>query len=232
MEDTEEIYDIYHNGLFCRARYRSGGWNWNIPIGIADHHHFILGMEAMGKGSDQGKMIQAEHICFLLVIAFILPVVITLMVWKMFFEKNAKRLKGINGLQKNIKLKEKGAIINDKQPFGEVRIPVMLLTISSLIFTLITAMFGIGYNRNTMQLEFFDLSHWDPITSNIINPMQQYPWFCWIAFYVGYYFLLMAIVYLWFDYCRWKWLNIPIEFRIEHKKIKEKKMFPMNGREH
>lgn len=174
-------------------------------------------METMGKGLDQGKMIQVEHICFLLVIAFILPVVITLMVWKRFFEKNSKRLKGINGLQKNIKLKSKGAIINDKQPFGEVRIPVMLLTISSLVFTLITAMFGVGINRFTGAVEFMELSNWNVA---YINPMDQYPPYIWIVLVIGYYIAMVFLVYLWFDYCRWKWLHIPVEFRIEKKKIR------------
>jgi hypothetical protein len=107
----------------------------------------------------------------------------------------------------------------------------MILAVSSLIFITLTMAYGIGYNRMTMQPEFFYAM--DP-SPDIFNPMEQYPDFCFIILFIGYYMAISLLIFFWFEYCKWKWMHIPVEYRIEYKKIKDKKevLFAMNGRKH
>jgi len=126
-------------------------------------------------------------------------------IWRLFFLKDAKRVKRLLKLQDNIVLKCRKSLLNDQKPFGEIRIPAMILAVSGLIFNVIAFSFGIGYNRLTMQPEFFYLM--DP-SPDIINPMQQFPEYCWIVMIIGYYITVGILIWSWFEYCKWKWVNL------------------------
>ena len=104
-----------------------------------------------------------------------------------------------------------------KRPFSEWRIPVMIVSVSSVFFVLLTALFGIEINRNTGEMIYnfegirnIPLDPW-------LNPMMQFPEWCYFAMIIGYYIAVVMLIVLWFDYCKWKWENIPIEIRYEIK---------------
>ena len=102
-----------------------------------------------------------------------------------------------------------------KRPFSEWRMPVMIVSLSSLFFVLLTAMFGITINRNTGALgynmegiQYLGIDPW-------VNPMGQFPEWCYFAMIIGYYIAIGMFIWIWFDYCKWKWNNIPKELRHE-----------------
>lgn len=173
-----------------------------------------------------------EILIFLCTVAPVIPLLLMITIWKLFFEKNAKRLQRLYRRMDNISLKVNRTILSDKQPFGEIRIPAMILGVSGLVYTLLTAMFGVGINWNTRTVEFFYLM--DP-SIDIINPMQQFPMYTWAVMFIGYYLAVALLIYMWFEYCKFRWLHIPMEYRaktIEIKKDKKEKreLFVMNGR--
>ena len=102
------------------------------------------------------------------------------------------------------------------RPFGEWRIPVMIVCVSSVFFVLITAMFGVSLNRNTGELVFNMDGVQDVPIDPWANPMNQFPDFCYFAMIIGYYVTVGFVVVGWFDYCKWKWNNIPKEKRYEN----------------
>jgi hypothetical protein len=108
-------------------------------------------------------------------------------------------------------------MINDK-PYIEWRLPVMLLTVSGVIFILLTAMFGVGVNKFTGAIEYH-MSPGDdwaqPMINkeweddNIANAMQQFPgWLFWVMI-LGYYLAFAFMIYCYFQYLKWRWCNIP-----------------------
>jgi hypothetical protein len=169
-----------------------------------------------------------EIIIFLCIVAPVIPLALMVIIWKLFFEKNAKRLQRLYRRMDTISLKINRTILSDKQPFGEIRIPAMILGISGLVYTLLTTMMGVGINWNTRTVEFFYLI--DP-SPDMINPMQQFPTYIWIVMFASYYVAISLMIYFWFEYCKWRWMNIPTEYRVKTVEIKkEKELFAMNGR--
>ena len=118
------------------------------------------------------------------------------------------------------------------KPFGEWRFPLMVLTMSSFIFILITAAFGVRFNSLTGQPEFeMDWSKYiDPDTKAydpwVYDPMAQYiqnnRYMIFVTFLGMYYGGICIFTIYWFKYQKWKWLNIPIEERYEEKVVKLK----------
>ena len=102
-----------------------------------------------------------------------------------------------------------------KRPFGEWRMPVMIVCVSSVFFVLLTAMFGVSFNRNTGELIFNMEGVQDVPDDPWANPMNQFPDFCYFAMIIGYYVCVGFMIIGWFDYCKWKWNNIPKELRHE-----------------
>ena len=106
----------------------------------------------------------------------------------------------------------------------------MLLATSGMVFILLTALFGVSYNLNTGKVSF-GLSPGDdwlnPMVGKpgenddtAVNPMNQYPWFCWLAMILGYFIAYGIFIYFWLQYCRWRWLHVPEELRFIEKKKK------------
>jgi hypothetical protein len=173
-----------------------------------------------------------EIVIFLCFIAPLIPLLLMLAIWHFFFEKNAKRLQRLYRRMDNITLKCKGLLYSDKQPFGEIRIPAMILGVSGLVFTLLTTMFGVGINWNTHTVEFFWAIDKSP---DLIDPMQQFPDYVWAVMFIGYYVAVAFMIYMWFEYCKFRWMNIPNEYRVKTIEIKnnkkeKKELFVMNGR--
>lgn len=173
-----------------------------------------------------------ETIVFLCFVAPVIPLALMIAIWKLFFEKDAKRLQRLYRRMDNIALKTKGALFKDEQPYGEIRIPAMILGTSGLVFTLLTTMYGVGINQYTREVEFFYLM--DP-SPDIINPMQQFPWYGEYLMFISYYVAIIFLIYFWFEYQKWRWMNIPVAYRVKTIEIKEskkekKELFAMNGR--
>lgn len=173
-----------------------------------------------------------EILVFLCFIAPVIPFVIMIVIWHFFFEKDAKRLQRLHRRMDNIELKVKAGLYSDRQPFGEIRIPAMILGVSGLVYTLLTTMFGVGIDWVNHNVTFFYLL--DP-SPDIINPMQQFPEYCWIVMFIGYYMAVTFLIYIWFEYCKWRWINIPIEYRkrevtVSGENKKKPSLFAMNGR--
>ena len=107
-----------------------------------------------------------------------------------------------------------------KKPFGEWRLPIMVLTLSSLIFILLTAAFGVTINSSTRKLDFhMGIQDTDPFET---DPMQQYPDWIYACMVFGYYSCVGIFIYCWYDYNKWKWNNIPKKERIEYKTVRIK----------
>lgn len=105
------------------------------------------------------------------------------------------------------------------RPFGEWRIPVMLVCVSSLVFVMLTAMFGISINRGTGELAYNMDGIQNVPDDPWSNPMTQYPDYCYIVMIFGYYVTIGFMIVGWYDYCKWKWNNIPVEMRYEEKEM-------------
>jgi len=109
------------------------------------------------------------------------------------------------------------------RPFSEWRIPIMILMVSSVFFVLLTAMFGVTIDTRTHEVAYnFDGWNNKPIEDGVHNPMNQFPDFTYVVMIIGYYMGAVCLIYLWFDYCKWKWEKIPIEHRIEYREHKKK----------
>lgn len=95
----------------------------------------------------------------------------------------------------------------------EWRLPIMLIAVSGMVFILLTAMFGVTYNRNT-GLPTFSLSpgsDWgNPVVgkpgedNQNFNPMRQFPDFCFVVMILGYFICIGIFTWSWFQYQRWR----------------------------
>lgn len=122
---------------------------------------------------------------------------------------------------KNKKIVDKKKI--DK-PFGEWRIPIAVLVFSSLIFISVTLLFGIEINRFTgetvYQIEFDDGMK-DPWVYDPMTEVWGSFWRYWCI--LGYFCSLGIFSLFWFEYEKWKWLNIPKKERYEEVKVHNSK---------
>lgn len=100
-----------------------------------------------------------------------------------------------------------------KPVFGEWRMPIMIASMSGVFFILITALFGVTINTNTREVAFHmnPGDDWDlnPITNTYgekddANPMGQFPEWMYIPFVAGYFLLLLTVIHVHYDYCKWK----------------------------
>jgi len=125
---------------------------------------------------------------------------------------------------------------NKNPPYMEWRIPMMIVLVSSIFFVLFTAMFGVSINRETGGVEYH-LNPGDDWINPIVdnngdiamyserggnNPMRQYPDWIFFAMVIGYYIAIGMFTYMWFDYCKWKWKNIPTKYKFVERVDKEK----------
>ena len=120
-----------------------------------------------------------------------------------------------------------------KPPFGEWRLPLMVITMSSFIFILITAAFGVTINMKTGEVAM-DMD-WTPYIDKdtgaydpwVYDPtavwMSQNRTLIYITMFGMYMFCIAVFTYCWFEYNKWKWKNIPVEERkvIKYIKVKE-----------
>lgn len=147
-------------------------------------------------------MIGFDMIIFFFFFTPVLPVLTLYLAWKLFYKKKKEILIRQRKLQKGFNK----LIVGSEKPFGEIRYPAMILAVSSLAFTVITFAFGIGINRLTLEPEFFFLM--DPTPDiQLINPMQQFPDFCFIMTFIGYYIAVAMLCYFWLEYCKFKWIH-------------------------
>lgn len=124
-----------------------------------------------------------------------------------------------------------------KRPFAEWRLPVQICLVSSVIFVLFTAMFGISINTQTGMPEYYlapgddwenpivdndgDLAMYSERGGN--NPMRQFPDWIYLAMVIGYYVTVGFFIWGYFEYCKWKWDRIPLVLRYEKREPKEVK---------
>lgn len=100
-----------------------------------------------------------------------------------------------------------------ERPFSEWRLPLMVLAVSGMVFILLTAMFGVTVDTRSGQLNW-SLEVGDdwknPVVgksnedANHVNPMTQFPWFCFLAMILGYFLAVGLFIIGWFDYLKWK----------------------------
>lgn len=109
-----------------------------------------------------------------------------------------------------------------KKPINEFYIPLIALTFSGIIFASLTLGFGIYINRFTGEVSWeYDInnphSEYDYL---YINPLSQFGerWQVGALVIIGYYIGISCLIYLYFDYLKWKWKNIPIMYRYEEKR--------------
>jgi len=127
-------------------------------------------------------------------------------------------------------IKKKKKFLSDV-PAQEWKLPVMLLTVSGIIFIMITAMFGVGINRSTGNVEYH-MSPGDDWSQPMINKdwednhtanaMQQFPGWLYWCMVMGYYFVFGAFIYKWMDYIKWRWKNVP-EYMQYHSRLNRRK---------
>jgi 4-amino-4-deoxy-L-arabinose transferase-like glycosyltransferase len=95
----------------------------------------------------------------------------------------------------------------------EWRLPIMLISISGVVFILLTALFGITVDTRsgTVDWSLEPGSDWsNPVIGKSnedrghVNPMTQYPWFCFLAMILGYFISLGMFIYIWFGYMKWR----------------------------
>ena len=108
----------------------------------------------------------------------------------------------------------------------------MVITMSSVIFILVTAGFGVRIHRNSgiLTTEYdwsqyidnktgaFDPSAYDPMD----QWMSKNNWMIFVSFVGFYYASIIGFTYYWFQYNKWKWNNIPTNERFEEKIVKLK----------
>jgi len=118
------------------------------------------------------------------------------------------------------------------KPYGEWRLPIMVITMSSMVFILITAMFGVTINSQTGELTLeMDWSEWIDEETGLYDPWVYDPYSVWVqnnrllVFVVTmgmYYVCIGFFIYCWFGYNKWKWQNIPVKERYVEKYYKVK----------
>lgn len=54
------------------------------------------------------------------------------------------------------------------------------------------------------------------------NAMYQFPGWIYFAMVMGYYFAFGAFIYMWLNYCKWKWENVP-EYMQYHSRLARRK---------
>jgi len=111
----------------------------------------------------------------------------------------------------------------------------MLVTVSGMVFILLTAYFGVTIDTRTGKVDFtFEPgSDWsNPMVDKPsedtfkVNPAKQYPDWIFLSMILGYFIAVGMMCCGWFSYCRWKWEKIPIKERYEEKIVKVK--YPNN----
>lgn len=115
-------------------------------------------------------------------------------------------------------------------PNQEWKLPCMVMAVSGFVFILLTAMFGVTYNTMTGEASFHlapgdDWSN--PVvgkpgenTRTAVNPMSQYPWFCFLAMILGYFICIGMFTIAWLRYCKWRWMNVPEVLRYRERYVK------------
>ena len=122
------------------------------------------------------------------------------------------------------RLKKKLMSFFKTKPYAEWRLPIMLLMVSSMVFILITAGFGVQINTMTGELMYeMDWSKYIDEETGAYDPWVYDPFAVWMqgngkwvvffSFIGGFYTALIGFFYFWFKYMRWKWKNIPQEER-------------------
>jgi hypothetical protein len=113
-----------------------------------------------------------------------------------------------------------------ERPFSEWRLPLMVLAVSGMVFILLTAMFGITIDTRTGQLNWsMEIGDdWvNPVVgksnedANHVNPMTQFPWFCFLAMILGYFLAVGLFIIGWFDYCKFKY-KLFIQYGLKEEK--------------
>lgn len=179
----------------------------------------------------------------LIVFTPVLLFLIISVIW-FFWSKNKCRTEIFKDKELIIKKKLNRLIWKQEAPFGEIRIPIMLITVSSFIFILITLGFGASIDTHTGQPvweidwnQYFDeeTGLYDPW---VVSPMDRFlinnsaKVFAMIWF--GYCGMICILILAWFQYMKWKWEHIPIEEKVvskivykdvEFERIKRKKRF-------
>lgn len=157
-------------------------------------------------------------IVLLSLLAPLLVIVIILVVWH-YWSKDTLRVERIANKQIVIKKRLKRIFYKEEAPFGELRYPIMLLTISSVIFILLTAMFGVSIDTRDGTVEYhltpghywsqpFTHKEWEN-ERGIANAMYQYPGWIYFVMIIGYYMTIALLFYFWLEYCKWKWEHTP-----------------------
>lgn len=95
----------------------------------------------------------------------------------------------------------------------EWRLPIMLISVSGMIFILLTALFGVTVDTRsgTVDWSLEPGSDWsNPVVGKSnedqghVNPMTQYPWFCFLAMILGYFIAIGIFIYFWFEYMKFR----------------------------
>lgn len=111
------------------------------------------------------------------------------------------------------------------------RLPIMIVTISGVVFILLTAAFGITVNKNTGEVGYtFGVGDdWTTpmINKSIedkdnVNPMKQFPDWIFFAMILGYFVSIGILCWAWFEYMKYR-EKIRMELILADKKIKEVK---------
>lgn len=102
----------------------------------------------------------------------------------------------------------------------------MIVTISGVVFILLTAMFGVTVNKNTGEVSY-DMSPGDDWSKpqllkrneddNNVNPMRQFPDWIYFAMIIGYFFAVGILCHGWFDYMKYR-EKIRMELLLARKK--------------
>jgi hypothetical protein len=124
-----------------------------------------------------------------------------------------------------------------ERPFSEWRLPAMVISVSGMVFILLTSMFGITIDTRsgTVNWDMEPGSDWNapipalnPVVGKSsedeyhVNPMTQYPWFCFLAMILGYFICVGFFIIGWFHYLQWRWVHVPEEIRFVEKKKRRK----------
>ena len=171
------------------------------------------------------------------------PFIIMSVIWY-FWSKDKVKTEILFNKQKTIKRKLNRLIWKQEAPFGEIRLPIMMLTVSSFVFIIITLGFGASIDMQTGQPiweidwdQYFDdeTGNYDPW---VVSPMDQFMGnnkeLVFAMMYFGYCGILSVICIGWFQYMKWRWEHIPVKDKfvhrhvykdIEFERIKRKKRF-------
>lgn len=182
-------------------------------------------------------------ILVVLILSIFSPFIIMSVIWY-FWSKDKLRTEKLRQKEIIIKKKLNRIIWKEEAPFGEIRLPIMMLTVSSFVFIILTLGFGASINTQTGQPvweidwdQYFDdeTGLYDPW---VVSPMDQFMGknkeLVFATMYLGYCGILSVICIGWFQYMKWRWEHIPIEERVIHKpvykdiefeRIKRKKKF-------